>query len=63
MPRDASNADLMRTWRAAAGLSTAQAGERLGLSPRTIEEIEQGRIRNGDALTRMGLKKLIEDAK
>lgn len=35
-------ADLMRAWRRAAGLTTA-AGERLGLSARTIEDIEQGR--------------------
>lgn len=56
-------ADLMREWRAAAGLSTAQAGERVGLSRRTIEDIEQGRVRANDELTRLGLFFLIKNAK
>ena len=58
-----SVADLMRTWRADAGLSTAEAGERVGLSRRTIEDIEQGRIRVDDELTRAGLKYFLENAK
>jgi len=56
-------AELMREWRRAAGLNTAAAGERLGLSPRAIEDIEQGRRRAHDELSRLGLKKLIENAK
>ncbi len=54
-----SVADLMREWRRAAGLSTAEAGARIGLSARTIEGIEQGR-RDGDDLARLGLLWLIE---
>lgn len=63
MPRERSVADLMREWRRVAGINTAAAGERLGLSARSIEDIEQGRSRVDDALTRVALKKLIEDAK
>lgn len=64
MPRQpASVADLMRQWRRLAEINTAAAGERLGLSARAIEDIEQGRRREGDELSRLGLKKLIEDAK
>jgi predicted transcriptional regulator len=63
MPVKTYVADLMRAWRAAAQLSTAEAGARLGLSPRSIEDIEQGRRRADDELTRIALKKLIEDAK
>ena len=58
-----SVADLMREWRAVAGLNTTEAGAIVGLSGRTISEIEQGRIRGGDALTAIALKKLIYDAK
>lgn len=61
--KSASVADLMREWRRVAGLNTAAAGERLGLSPRAIEDIEQGRRRADDELTRIALKKLIEGAK
>jgi hypothetical protein len=53
----------MREWRGLAGLNTAQAGERLGLSSRSIEDIEQGRRRADDRLTEIALRKLIEDAK
>lgn len=56
-------ADLMRRWRAAAGLSRAEAGRRLGLAPNAIRDIEQGLRRADDELSRLGLKKLIEDAK
>lgn len=56
-------ADLMREWRNVAGLSTEQAGARVGLSARAIEDIEQGRRRAGDELTALGLKKLIETEK
>jgi predicted transcriptional regulator len=55
-------ADLMREWRRLAGLNTAAAGERLRLSSRAIEDIEQGRRRVGDELARIALQKLIEDA-
>lgn len=57
-PRD-TPATLMRRWRQMAGLSTEQAGARLGLSPRSIENIEQGRARAGDELTRVALLALI----
>lgn len=64
MPRKIETAaDLMREWRKLAGLNTAAAGERLGLSARAIEDIEQGRRRADDELSRLGLKKLIEDTK
>ncbi len=56
-------ADLMRQWRAAAGLTTAEAGERLDMSGRSIEDIEQGRRRADDRLTEIALKKLIGDCK
>lgn len=36
-------AELMRSWRRRARLNTREAGERLGLSGRTVEGIEQGR--------------------
>lgn len=63
MPRKTETvADLMREWRKLAGLNTAAAGERLGLSARAIEDIEQGRRRANDELSRLGLKKLIESA-
>lgn len=63
MARTKTVAQLMKDWRAAAGLNTAAAGERLGLSSRAIEDIEQGRRRADDELTRIALKKLIDDAK
>lgn len=63
MSRRATVADLMRRWRTIAGINTAAAGERLRLSPRSIEDIEQGRRRADDELSRLGLEKLIEDAK
>ena len=64
MPRKIETvADLMREWRKLAGLNTAAAGERLGLSARAIEDIEQGRRRADDELSRLGLKKLIDGAK
>jgi DNA-binding XRE family transcriptional regulator len=62
-PREKSVADLMRQWRQAAGINSASAGQRLGLSARTIEDIEQGRTRVDDELSRLGLKKLLDDEK
>lgn len=56
-------ADLMRAWRHAAGINTAAAGDRLGLSRRTIEDIEQGRARADDELTRIALESLIKTAR
>lgn len=53
----------MREWRAVAGLSRGEAAERLALAPNTIRDIEQGISRADDALARIALKKLIEDAK
>ncbi len=52
-------AALMRQWRRAADLNTSEAGARLGLSARNIENIEQGRRRAGDELTRIALEALI----
>jgi predicted transcriptional regulator len=56
-----TTADLMRQWRAAAGLSTTEAGSRLGLSSRTIEDVEQGRRRAGDQLSMIALNALIRE--
>ena len=53
----------MREWRRLAGLSRAEAAERLGMAPGTLRDIEQGLSRTDDALARIALKKLIEDAK
>mgnify|MGYP000216909943 CR=1 FL=1 len=58
-----SVAELMREWRRLTGLNTAAAGEELGVSSRTIEDIEQGRTRVDDVLTRYGLEALIAQAK
>jgi predicted transcriptional regulator len=52
----------MRKWRRLLEINTAEAGRQLGLSPRSIEDIEQGRTRDGDELTRLGLQALIRDA-
>jgi predicted transcriptional regulator len=62
MSRPKSNAELMRTWRRLLEMSTAQAGERLEMSPRAIEDIEQGRRRADDVLTRLALEALIHEA-
>ena len=61
MQREKSVADMMREWRALAGMNTSAAGDRLGLSGRAIEDIEQSRRRDGDELTRLGLLRLIND--
>lgn len=53
---------LMRQWRHILSINTKEAGARLGLSGRTIEEIEQGRRRSGDRLTEIALQSLIRDA-
>jgi DNA-binding XRE family transcriptional regulator len=64
MPKkdDPSNADLMKEWRRLMDYNTAKAGKFLGLSPRSVEDIEQGRTRVDDVLTREGLLALIHDA-
>lgn len=62
MPKQLSNAELMRTWRRLLEINTAQAGERLEMSPRAIEDIEQGRRRADDVLTRIALEALVHDA-
>ena len=62
-PRRKSNADLMREWRALLDINTAAAGERLAMSGRAIEDIEQGRRRADDELTRIALLSLIGAAK
>jgi predicted transcriptional regulator len=61
MARQRTVADLMKAWRAKAELNTAAAGERLNLSPRAIEDIEQGRRRVDDELARIALKKLLDE--
>jgi predicted transcriptional regulator len=55
-------AELMRKWRRLLEINTTEAGRQLGLSPRSIEDIEQGRSRVGDELTRLALDALIHDA-
>ena len=62
MSRQKTNAELMKEWRRIAGYNTERAGEELEMSPRAIEDIEQGRRRDGDALTRIALEALIHDA-
>lgn len=57
-----SNAELMRHWRQLLDINTAEAGKRLEMSPRAIEDIEQGRRRADDFLTRVALESLIYDA-
>lgn len=52
-------AKLMRQWRSEAGLSTAAAGEELGLSGRTIENIEQGRGFNAARVLEIALLSLL----
>ena len=61
-PNAPAVATLMRRWRHAARLNTAEAGRRLGLSGRSIEDIEQGRRRDGDILTWIALETLLERA-
>lgn len=61
MPRQRTVAELMKAWRAKAGLNTAAAGERLSMSARAIEDIEQGRRRADDELSRIALKKLLDE--
>lgn len=58
-----TNAALMREWRRLACLSTAEAGERVGLTSRAIEDIEQGRRRAADVLTTIALRALIASVK
>jgi len=55
-------ADMMRAWRRLLDINTEAAGKTLGLSSRAIEDIEQGRRREGDVLTRIALEALIYDA-
>lgn len=49
-------ADLLRQWRTENGYNTAQAGEVLGMSARTIEGIEQGRPFRYEKMLRLVLK-------
>lgn len=53
---------LMRQWRQVAGISRKEAGARVGLSHRTIESIENSKLRQGDILTELGLHGLIKAA-
>jgi len=57
-----SNADLMREWRALAGFTAKQAGLRLHVSERTIENIEQSRRREHDVFVRIALEKLTQSS-
>ena len=52
--------DLMHQLRTMWGVNTKEAGERLGLSGRAVEDIEQGRRRADDEITRIALVSLIE---
>lgn len=51
-------AEQLRAWRRTAGLSTKEAGERLGISPRTIEGIEQGRPFRYERVLRLAIELL-----
>lgn len=50
-------ADLLKSWRQAKNMNTTQAGEMLGLSPRTVEGIEQGRDFRFEKLLRKFIEK------
>lgn len=63
MPPRRSVADLMREWRRLAGLSREDAGARLGLGANAVRDIEQGLRRDEDELSRLGLEKLLADAR
>lgn len=47
--------ELVRLWRKVFGYNTKQAGEILGVSPRTIEGIEQGKPFRHEQLLRLAL--------
>lgn len=53
-----SNAERMRDFRNIFGLNTKAAGRVLGLSSRTIEDIEQGRRCVGDRVLELALKNI-----
>lgn len=61
MPR--TTASLMKEWRTIANINTTEAGRLLRLSRRTIEDIEQGRRRAKDEVTRLALERLIAKIK
>ena len=56
MPRTKPLAELLRQWRVGMGYNTAQAGEELGMSARTIEGIEQGRPFRYEKMLRLVLE-------
>jgi len=49
-------ADAVKAWRAARGLSAAAAAERLEISVRTLEGIEQGRPFRYEKILRLALE-------
>jgi len=49
-------ADALKAWRAARGLSAAAAAERLEISVRTLEGIEQGRPFRYEKILRLALE-------
>ena len=51
-------ADIVRQFRRDHGLNTKQAGAVLGLSARTIENIEQGRAFGHEHLLRLAIKNI-----
>ena len=51
-----SLSEAVRIWRTSRGLNTADAGEALGMSARTIEGIEQGRPFRYEKMLRLALK-------
>jgi len=60
--RQKTNAELMRTWRRLMDYNTQRAGVALEMSPRAVEDIEQGRRRADDKLTRIALEALVHEA-
>lgn len=51
-------AETIKAWRTRADISTREAAERLGMSRRTLEHIEQGRPYSNERLLRLAIEAL-----
>ncbi len=56
-----TNADRMKAFRKLHDLNTEAAGRVLGLTSRSIEDIEQGRRRADDRVLELAIKNIKED--